>query len=90
MRRTTLVALGVLIALIAAACGDDEAPPSTAADTAALAQAQADAAAAQAEADAAASEASGSAAAAEAERPSGCHGGGRGGHRPRGRRPARG
>ena len=68
MRRTTLVALGVLIALIAAACGDDEAPPSTAADTAALAQAQADAAAAQAEADAAASEASAAAAeAAEAE-----------------------
>ena len=53
MRRTTLVALGLLIALIAAACGDDEAPPSTAADTAALAQAQADAAAAQAEAEAA-------------------------------------
>ena len=68
MRRTTLVALGLLIALIAAACGDDEAPPSTAADTAALEQAQAEAAAAQAEADAAAAEADAAAtAAAEAE-----------------------
>ena len=68
MRRTTLVALGLLIALIAAACGDNEAPPSTAADTAALEQAQAEAAAAQAEADAAAAEADAAAtAAAEAE-----------------------
>ena len=68
MRRTTLVALGLLIALIAAACGDDEAPPSTAADTAALEQAQAEAAAAQAEADVAAAEADAAAtAAAEAE-----------------------
>ena len=68
MRRTTLVALGLLIALIAAACGDDEAPPSTAADTAALEQAQAEATAAQAEATAAQAEADAAAdAAAEAE-----------------------
>ena len=64
MRRTTLVALGLLIALIATACGDDEAPPSTAADTAALEQAQAEATAAQAKADAAAAEADAAAAAA--------------------------
>ena len=60
-----LLALG----LIAAACGDDEAPaPDTSAADAAAAQAQADAAAAQAEATAAAAEAQTAAArAAEAE-----------------------
>ena len=71
--RLLLVALAA-ISLVAASCGDDEpdsAPPS-AADTAALEQAQADAAAAQADADAAAAEAdaaadAAAAAAAEAE-----------------------
>ena len=60
-----LVALG----LIAAACGDDEAPaPDTSAADAAAAQAQADAAAAQAQAETAAAEAQTAAArAAEAE-----------------------
>ena len=67
--RLLLVALAA-ISLVAASCGDDEpdsAPPS-AADTAALEQAQADAAAAQAAAAAAAAEAdAAAAAAAEAE-----------------------
>ena len=71
--RLLLVALAA-ISLVAASCGDDEpdsAPPS-AADTAALEQAQADAAAAHADADAAAAEAdaaadAAAAAAAEAE-----------------------
>ena len=65
--RLLLVALAA-ISLVAASCGDDEpdsAPPS-AADTAALEQAQADAAAAQAAADAAAAEAAAAAAEADA------------------------
>ena len=63
-----IAALAVLT-LVASACGDDEAAPDTsAADAAALEQAQADAAAAQADADAAAAQAdAAAAAAAEAE-----------------------
>ena len=66
MRRTRLIAAGLLIALVAAACGEDDAPSSPAADTAAIEQAQADAAAAQAQADAAAAEAEAADAAAAA------------------------
>jgi len=60
-----LVAVCAAVSLVAGACGDDaeEAPPDTsAADAAALEQAQADAAAAQADADAAAAEAASAAA----------------------------
>ena len=64
-----LLAALFVFTLIAAACGEDDepaAPDTSAADAAALAQAQADAAAAQAEADDAAAEAALAAAAAEA------------------------
>ena len=64
-----LVAVLLALSVVAAACGDDEAAPDTsAADSAALEQAQAEAAAAEAEAAAAAAEAEAAAAkAAEAE-----------------------
>ena len=66
-----LLLVGLLaMSLVAASCGDDEeaAPDTSAADAAALEQAQADAAAAQAQADAAAAQAAdAAAAAAEAE-----------------------
>ena len=64
-----LLAALFVFTLLAAACGEDDepaAPDTSAADAAALAQAQADAAAAQAEADDAAAEAADAAAAAEA------------------------
>ena len=66
-KRLVFVALLLVFAMVAAACGDagEDAPDTSAADAAALEQAQADAVAAQAEADAAAAEAD--AAAAEAD-----------------------
>ena len=66
MRFATAIILTMVLALIAAACGDDEAAPDTGAAEAAAAQAEA--AAAQAEAEAAAAQAEAAAtAAAEAE-----------------------
>ncbi len=65
--RLVTVALLLVFALVAAACGDDEDAPDTSAADAAVEQAQADAAAAEAEAKAAAAEAEAAeAAAAEA------------------------
>ena len=61
-----ILAVTLALGLVAAACGDDEAADTSAADTAALAQAQADAAAAQANADAAAAAAGEAQAALEA------------------------
>ena len=62
-----LLATLLAFSLVAASCGDDEAAPDTsAADAAALQQAQADAAAAEAAADAAAAEADAAAAEADA------------------------
>ena len=60
-----LLAVLLALGLVAAACGDDEEPDTSAAD-AAVAQAQADAAAAQAEADAAAAQADAAQAEADA------------------------
>ena len=70
MKFWRVIAALAVFTLVASACGDDEeaAPDTSAADAAALEQAQADAAAAQAEADAAAADAdAAAAAAAEAE-----------------------
>lgn len=70
MKFWRVIAALAIFTLVASACGDDEeaAPDTSAADAAALEQAQADAAAAQAEADAAAADAdAAAAAAAEAE-----------------------
>lgn len=66
MKFWRVIAALAVFTLVASACGDDEeaAPDTSAADAAALEQAQADAAAAQAEADAAAAEADEAAAAA--------------------------